>query len=119
MTGTDPDSSSSATTPTAPSTAQTTITVARGRSTIEVPNVVGLSGVQALTRLQAVGLKGAASSIASQEPKGRVLRQTPASGAQADQGTTVLLTLSKGRVLVKVSQLIASFFSVSRFSFPS
>src|SRR5439155_22971623 len=81
---------------------QVTITVASGPSTIAGPNVVGLSGVRALTRLQAAGLKGAASSIASQEPKGRVLRQTPAGGAQANKGTTVLLTLSKGRVLVKV-----------------
>lgn len=81
---------------------QVTITVARGPSTIEVPNVVGLSDAQAFTRLQAVGLKGRAVPLASSQPKGRVLKQTPPGGTEIKKGSTVALSVSNGPSLVPV-----------------
>jgi eukaryotic-like serine/threonine-protein kinase len=75
---------------------QVTIIVARGPSTVEVPNVVGLSAVQALVRLQAANLKGRNVQIQSVQPKGRVIRQAPAGGSQAEKDSTVVLTVSKG-----------------------
>jgi beta-lactam-binding protein with PASTA domain len=81
---------------------QVTITVARGRSTVTVPNVVGLSDAQAFTRVQAVGLKGRAVTIASSQPKGRVVKQAPPGGTQIKKGSTVTLSVSKGPTLVTV-----------------
>ena len=81
---------------------QVTIVVARGPSTVEVPNVVGLSAAQALVRLQAANLKGRNVQIQSVQPKGRVIRQAPAGGRQAKKDSTVVLTVSKGAKPVKV-----------------
>jgi serine/threonine-protein kinase len=81
---------------------QVTITVARGPSTIEVPNVVGLSDAQAFTRLQAIGLRGRAVPLVSTQPKGRVIKQAPAGGSEAKKGSTVTITVSNGPSLVSV-----------------
>jgi beta-lactam-binding protein with PASTA domain len=79
-----------------------TIIVARGPSTVEVPNVVGLSAVQALVRLQAANLKGRNVQMQSVQPKGRVIRQAPAGGREAKKDSTVVLTVSKGSKPVTV-----------------
>jgi beta-lactam-binding protein with PASTA domain len=81
---------------------QVTIIVARGPSTVEVPNVVGLSAVQALVRLQAANLKGRNVQMQSVQPKGRVIRQAPAGGREAKKDSTVVLTVSKGSKPVTV-----------------
>ena len=81
---------------------QVTIIVARGPSTVEVPNVVGLSAVQALVRLQSANLKGRNVQIQSVQPKGRVIRQAPAAGREAKKDSTVVLTVSKGSKPVTV-----------------
>jgi beta-lactam-binding protein with PASTA domain len=81
---------------------QVTIIVARGPSTVEVPNVVGLSAVQALVRLQEGNLKGRNVQIQSVQPKGRVIRQAPAGGSEAKKNATVVLTVSKGSKPVTV-----------------
>jgi beta-lactam-binding protein with PASTA domain len=81
---------------------QVTIIVARGPSTVEVPNVVGLSAVQALVRLQAANLKGRNVELQSVQPKGRVIRQAPAGGREAKKDSTVVLTVSKGSKPVAV-----------------
>jgi eukaryotic-like serine/threonine-protein kinase len=81
---------------------QVTIMVARGPGTVDVPNVVGLPVDQAFVRLQSAGLKGRSVQVASKQPKGRVIKQAPPSGAQAKKGSAVLLTVSKGPSLVAV-----------------
>lgn len=85
---------------------QVTIIVARGPSTVEVPNVVGLSAVQALVRLQAANLKGRNVQIQSVQPKGRIIRQAPAGGSEAKKNATVVLTVSKGSKPVTVPPVI-------------
>ncbi len=81
---------------------QVTIVVARVPSTVEVPNVVGLPVDQAFVRLQAASLKGRTAKVASTQPKDRVFRQAPAGGSRATKGSTVTLTVSRGRSSVKV-----------------
>ena len=81
---------------------EVTIFVARGPSTVEVPNVVGLSSDQAFVRLQSAGLKGRTVKVASRQPDGRVISQAPPGGRQAKKGTTVVLTVSKGLGSAKI-----------------
>jgi len=102
--------------------AQVTIVVARGPSTVDVPNVVGLSAAQALVRLQAAGLKGRNVLIQSVQPKGRVIRQAPPGGSQAKKGSTVALTISKGSKPVTVPPVVglteaAATATLSRLGF--
>jgi serine/threonine-protein kinase len=75
---------------------QVTITVARGPGTVDVPNVVGLSVAAGFERLQQAGLKGDAVKVASNEPKDQVLKQRPPARASVPDGTTVVLTVSRG-----------------------
>jgi serine/threonine-protein kinase len=83
-----------------------TIIVARGPTTVDVPNVVGLSVTQAFVRLQAAGLKGKAVEVASKQAKGQVIRQAPPAGAQARKGSAVLITISKGPGVVLVPSVV-------------
>jgi len=84
---------------------QVTVFVARGPTTVEVPNVVGLPSDQAFVRLQSAGLKGRTVKIASRQPNGRVISQAPPGGGQAKKDTTVVLTVSKGPGSAKVPSL--------------
>ncbi len=79
-----------------------TIVVARGPSTVDVPNVVGLPVDQGLVRLRSANLKGRSVKIDSSQPKDRVVGQTPAGGGQANRGSTVVLRVSKGQSFVTV-----------------
>ena len=75
---------------------QVTIVVARGPSTVDVPNVVGLPADQALMRLESASLKSRTVKVASAQPKNRVIRQAPPGGNQVKKDTTVVLTVSNG-----------------------
>jgi eukaryotic-like serine/threonine-protein kinase len=79
-----------------------TIVVARGPSTVDVPNVVGLPVDQALARLRSANLEGRSVEVDSTQPKDLVVGQTPAGGGQANRGSTVALRVSKGQSLVTV-----------------
>ena len=85
---------------------QVTIVVARGPSTLEVPNVVGLTVDQAFERLEAAHLKGRSVKVSSPQPVTRVIRQAPAGGSQAKKGSRVLLTISKGPRSTKVPSVV-------------
>jgi beta-lactam-binding protein with PASTA domain len=86
--------------------ARVTIVSARGRVTVGVPNVVGLSVPKAFTRLQAAGLKGRARTVASKKPRDTVVSQAPAAEGRADKGSTVFLTVSKGAGTVPVPRVV-------------
>ncbi len=83
-----------------------TIVSARGRVTVGVPDVVGLSVPKAFARLQAAGLKGKTKPVASKQPKDTVLSQSPAAEGRAKKGSVVLLTISKGSGTVTVPRVI-------------
>jgi eukaryotic-like serine/threonine-protein kinase len=87
---------------------QVAILVARGRTTLQVPKVVGLPVAEAFERLQAKGLRGRAepaTTIAGTQPPGIVVRQSPASFERAPRGSIVVLGVSRGPSRVAVPSL--------------
>lgn len=75
-----------------------TVTLSPGQKPITVPNVVGASQSQAESALAGAGLKYtyAESQYSDTVPAGSVIRQTK-SGETVAAGTTITLTLSKGK----------------------
>jgi eukaryotic-like serine/threonine-protein kinase len=82
------------------------IIVARGRNTVDVPNVVGSPATEAFERVQAAGLRARAVQAFARQARGRVVRQRPAAGQEAPRGATVVLTVSRGPQLVAVPAVI-------------
>jgi eukaryotic-like serine/threonine-protein kinase len=82
------------------------IVVARGRNTVDVPNVVGSPVAEAFERLQAAGLRGRAVQVFARRARGRVARQRPLAGEEAARGSTVVLAVSRGPQLVAVPSVI-------------
>ncbi|MCQ4083232.1 Stk1 family PASTA domain-containing Ser/Thr kinase [Streptomyces sp. RB6PN25] len=74
-----------------------TITVAASPQQVTVPNVVGQQFSQAQSQLQNMGFKVVESDAQASQPAGQVIAQSPSANAQAAQGTTVTLTVSKGQ----------------------
>jgi eukaryotic-like serine/threonine-protein kinase len=78
------------------------LVVSSGPETVEVPSVVGLTQSSAQNALEARGLSVSVAEEESDKPKGEVLRQNPVGGTSVEEGATVSLTVSKGRVMVEV-----------------
>ncbi len=74
------------------------LVVSRGPEPVVVPDVVGLSRIDAATLLANAGLLagGITFEFSNTVPSGGVLAQTPAAGAQAAAGDAVALSVSKG-----------------------
>ena len=72
------------------------INVSRGERPVGVPTVVGQSFEDASAVLQEAGFAVARRDVDSDQPAGIVVRQDPAGGAQAGNGSTVTLFVSKG-----------------------
>lgn len=78
-----------------------TIQVAKERTTVQVPNVVGLSEADAKAALQGVGLAASTSTQSSLTvPAGQVISQNPSAGITVAKGTTVALVISTGPAVV-------------------
>lgn len=77
---------------------------------VDVPDVTGDDLDDARQELQEAGLKVtvSATEINSEYDQGQVARQTPAGDAQAAEGDTVTLTLSKGPELVEVPNVVGA-----------
>ncbi|MFI2782277.1 Stk1 family PASTA domain-containing Ser/Thr kinase [Streptomyces sp. ALB3] len=73
-------------------------------SPVDVPDVTGLPVAEATAALKKAGLrtKVLTDRVDSPEAAGEVARQTPGSGAEAAEGDTVELTVSKGPRMVEV-----------------
>ena len=78
------------------------LVVSSGPEEVEVPSVVGLTLSSAENSLEGRGLNVTVIEDESEKPKGEVLRQSPAGGSRVAEGSTVALTVSKGRELVSV-----------------
>jgi eukaryotic-like serine/threonine-protein kinase len=91
-----------ATTPSAGGSTQTVPTT--GEAT--VPNVVGSRDTDASARLQAAGFRVSSTPISSTRPPGTVLTQSPASGTVATRGSTVRITVSGGRQVRTVPNVV-------------
>lgn len=81
-----------------------TVTLSPGQKPITVPNVVGYSKSQAESALSNAGLKYtyADSQYSDSVPEGSVISQTK-SGETVSAGTTVTLTLSKGKQVISTN----------------
>lgn len=77
---------------------------------VDVPDVTGDDLDNARQELQQAGLKVtvSATEVNSEYDQGQVARQTPAGDAQAAEGDTVTLTLSKGPELVEVPNVVGA-----------
>ncbi|MFI7137962.1 Stk1 family PASTA domain-containing Ser/Thr kinase [Streptomyces massasporeus] len=76
---------------------------------IDIPDVTGDDEADARAELEDAGLKVkiATERVTSSEyDKGRVVRQSPASGGPAAEGDTVTLTLSKGPEMIEVPDVV-------------
>jgi serine/threonine-protein kinase len=75
-----------------------TLVVSSGPQQVEVPDVTGENQEDAVARLHDEGLTAVVREKQSSEPTDTVVSQTPAGGQQVDQGTTVTLFVSNGKV---------------------
>jgi YD repeat-containing protein len=64
--------------------------------TVEVPDVSGLSTSEARTEIQRAGLVANITTVASTEPEGTFLGQSPSPGAEISQGKSVTVRYSSG-----------------------
>jgi eukaryotic-like serine/threonine-protein kinase len=71
-----------------------------------VPNVVGLSDTDASARLQAAGFRLSSTPVSSTRPPGTVLTQSPSAGNVATRGSTVRITVSAGRQVRTVPDVV-------------
>jgi serine/threonine-protein kinase len=83
------------------------LTVSRG-SPVEVPDVRGASVDDATANLQDAGLKVeiADTRVTSEFDAGQVAQQSPGGGKEVGEGDTVTLTISKGREMVEVPDVV-------------
>jgi beta-lactam-binding protein with PASTA domain len=72
--------------------------VSTGPKEVMVPDVVGQDQNDAASRLREAGLGVIIRERASREPADTVVDQTPAAGQQIDEGSTVTLFVSNGRL---------------------
>jgi beta-lactam-binding protein with PASTA domain len=71
-----------------------------------VPNVVGSRDTDAVARLQAAGFRVSSTPVSSTRPAGTVLTQSPAGGTTATRGSTVRITVSGGRQVRTVPDVV-------------
>ena len=71
--------------------------ISRGPEQVDVPNVVGQDVDEATTTLEKAGFEVDTVEEDSAESEGQVLKQSPASGGKADDGSTVKLTVASGQ----------------------
>jgi eukaryotic-like serine/threonine-protein kinase len=79
------------------------LVVSKG-SPVDVPDVTGLGVEDATAALQEAGLKAKVlpERVSSSQARGEIARQTPGSGAEAAEGDSVELTVSKGPRMLDV-----------------
>jgi serine/threonine-protein kinase len=75
-----------------------TLFVSSGPKEVTVPDVVGEDQNDATSKLREDGLGVIIRERASGEPSDTVVDQTPAAGQQVDEGSTVTLFVSNGRL---------------------
>ena len=86
---------------------EVTITVSDGVEQVEVNDVVGKQADSAETILKGDGFKVTQKGKSSDTvPEGQVISQNPAAGSQADKGSTVTITVSRGLAQVTVPNVI-------------
>ncbi|HDP69985.1 MAG TPA: Stk1 family PASTA domain-containing Ser/Thr kinase [Actinobacteria bacterium] len=83
------------------------LVVSKGESLVQVPNVVGKSTDDATARLEQLNLVVKRNDAFSDTvPEGKVISQDPEDGTEVKTGSTVTITVSKGKELVAVPDVI-------------
>jgi beta-lactam-binding protein with PASTA domain len=72
----------------------TTTPTTTGSAQVTVPRVVGLAQTPALRRLRAAGLRGVVAYRTSDQPRGRVIEQSPAAAGQANRNAQVRIVVA-------------------------
>jgi serine/threonine-protein kinase len=75
---------------------EVTIIVSTGVPRVDVPRVVGKDYGAAVDALDAVNLNSKRKNVFSDQPEGEVVAQDPPAGETVDEGTVVVLSVSKG-----------------------
>jgi len=75
-----------------------TLVVSSGPQKVDVPDVTGLDQQDAVNQLREAGLSTVVREKSSSDPVDTVVSQSPAGGQQIDQGSTVTLFVSNGKV---------------------
>jgi serine/threonine-protein kinase len=83
-----------------------TILVSTGPKKVEVPRVVGKQYDEAIRILDDEGLESRKVEVFSKQPLDQVVRQNPRAGAEVEEGSTVVLTVSKGIEQVEVPNVV-------------
>ena len=82
--------------------------VSKGRTLVTVPNAVGLSQVDARSKLVNAGFAVTTAQVFSDQPAGTVVAQDPAAGEKVAPGSKVRLNVSKGPARVDVPSEVGS-----------
>jgi beta-lactam-binding protein with PASTA domain len=72
----------------------TTTPTTTGSAQVTVSNVVGIAQTPALRRLRAAGLRGVVAYRTSDQPRGRVLEQSPAASGSANRNAQVRIVVA-------------------------
>ena len=82
------------------------ITVSKGKETVEVPSVIGMSRDAAISALANAGLDPHAFDVASSKPTGTVTAQDPTPGKVVEKGSRVRINVSSGPADVTVPSVV-------------
>jgi eukaryotic-like serine/threonine-protein kinase len=93
---------------------QVTIIVSTGVPKATVPDVVGMDYADAVDALNEVNLEARKREVFSKKPPGQVVAQNPPSGEVVDEGTPVVLRVSKGKQVVAVPDVLDQTESSAR-----
>lgn len=86
---------------------QVSLIVSKGVESISIPNYLGKSGEQALNELVEAGFEVESKYVFSEDlPAGAVVTQAPSNG-EAEKGSTITLTVSKGTEFVFIPNVFA------------
>jgi eukaryotic-like serine/threonine-protein kinase len=77
-------------------------------NTKPVPDVTGATEAQALSRLQEEGFEVAVERGNSPAPRGTVFDQDPGAGAEAEEGSTVTVSVSEGPATAAVPDVVGT-----------
>ena len=80
------------------------LNVSGGPGPVAVPDVTGLRAADAVSRLEAAGLRAETGEVESDEPRGTVVEQEPAAGVKVERGSSVRLDVSAGPAPVAVPE---------------
>src|SRR5204863_265298 len=75
-----------------------TLVVSSGPQQVMVPDVTGQDQAEAVSALREKGLSAVVREKASDQPEGTVVSQSPAGGQRIDQGSSVTIFVSNGKV---------------------